>query len=167
MEALLIILPKKSEGQPHTYRHRKLTFTCPASPCLAETSAASAQLKYTSRRIVTETRSIHNTMISGLLQILDVRAEQNPLMGKHETVEPRSQGKTPTRKSLSNLFCTGVVATARRFFKAFLCLPRNLNGPIPKLWNKQVSIFTLRNDLEARAPPADSTPWCRPLMDVG
>ena len=60
MEALLVILPKKSEGQPHTYRHRKLTFICPASPCPAETSAASTQLKYTSRRIVTETRSIRN-----------------------------------------------------------------------------------------------------------
>jgi hypothetical protein len=61
VEALLIILPKKSEGQPCTYRHRKLTFTCPTSPCLAETLAASVQLKCTSRRIVTETRPIHNT----------------------------------------------------------------------------------------------------------
>jgi hypothetical protein len=60
MEALLILLPKKSEGQPRTYRHRKLTFTCPAGPCPAETSAASAQLKYTRRRIGTETRPIRN-----------------------------------------------------------------------------------------------------------
>jgi hypothetical protein len=64
MEALLIILPKKSEGQPRTYRHRKLTFICPAGPCPAETSAASAQLKYTSRRIVTETRPIRNTVLT-------------------------------------------------------------------------------------------------------
>jgi hypothetical protein len=61
MEALLIVLPEKLEGQPRTYRHRKLTFTCPAGPCPAETSAASAQLKYTSRRIGTETRPIRNT----------------------------------------------------------------------------------------------------------
>ena len=62
MEGLLILLPKKSEGQPRTYRHRKLTFTCPAGPCPAETLAASAQLKYTSRRIGTETRPIRNRM---------------------------------------------------------------------------------------------------------
>ena len=45
VEALLIILPKKSEGQTRTYRHMKLTFICPTGPCPAETSAASVQLK--------------------------------------------------------------------------------------------------------------------------
>ena len=60
VEALLIILPKKSEGQTRTYRHMKLTFICPTGPCPAETSAASVQLKCTSRRIVTETRPIRN-----------------------------------------------------------------------------------------------------------
>jgi hypothetical protein len=60
VEALLIILYKKSEGQPRTYRHRKLTFICPTGPCSAESSAASIQLKCTSRRIVTETRPIRN-----------------------------------------------------------------------------------------------------------
>src|ERR1700677_2879614 len=61
VEALLIILPKKSEGQTRTYRHMKLTFICPTGPCPAETSAASVQLKCTSRRIVTETWPIRNS----------------------------------------------------------------------------------------------------------
>jgi hypothetical protein len=60
VEALLIILPKKSEGQPRTYRHRKLTFICLTGPCPAEASAASVQLKCTNGRIVTETRPVRN-----------------------------------------------------------------------------------------------------------
>ena len=72
MEALLIILPKKSEGQPRTYRHRKLTFICPTGSCLAETSAASLQLKCMSRRVVTETRPIRNIILWTLTEVPEV-----------------------------------------------------------------------------------------------
>jgi hypothetical protein len=36
VEAPLILLHRKLEGQPRTYGHRKLTFICPTGPCPAE-----------------------------------------------------------------------------------------------------------------------------------
>jgi len=53
MEALLALLPRKMEGQPHTY-------LCDGSP-LGPTSAGQYQLNHTSLRIGTATRPIHNT----------------------------------------------------------------------------------------------------------